>query len=74
MSGVKIVPVSRKGTKVHEEKGGRTERVYATAKPEVKSQLAVILAERKISVADWIEMHVLSDSGLGDQTSFGEQA
>ena len=74
MNQVKIERQSLKGIKIHEDKGGRTERIDSTAKPEIKKQLAKILAERKISLADWIEMHVLSDSGMGDQTSFGEES
>lgn len=58
MSEVKLTPVSRKGTKVHEDKGGRTERLYSTAKPEIKEKLAQILSKQQISLADWIEAHV----------------
>lgn len=53
MTIVKMMSTSKGG-----RKGGRTERVYARINPEVKKRLVELCAERKITVADFIESAV----------------
>jgi hypothetical protein len=43
-------------------KGGRTERINARIRPDVKQRLRVILNKRGISFGDWLELQIESEN------------